>query len=252
MADVEPALGAAGVAEIRQSQRGGVGQVEGALAEFLERQRTGPPLEEGAADGRGGTEQVGHQPAEAVDVANEPHVLLGDETLAAAGLPRQILPLAPEAVRHGEVEVDAGDHLHQAAVAVLEALAVERLHLAHVGAAVLGQTYALLVADETGHGERPEPLIADVLADVMMDVTELLHQALDGVGGRGNELQQALRVVCGDVGMGQGRAQAAGVIPLGQAAIRGDAQGLALQATTDPLEGRQTLRSSQSRQQLTQ
>ncbi len=248
--DLEPRLGAVGVAEIRQAQRRGIRQVEGALAGLLERQAALAPLEEGVADGRGGAEQVGHQPAEAVDVANKPHVLVGDEALAAAPLAHEILPLAPEAVRHGEVEVHAGDHLHQAAVAILQPLAIEGLHPPDVGAAVLGQANALLVTDEAGHGEGPDPLLPQVVDGVAVDVAELLDQALDGIGRRGDELQQTLRVVGGDVGMGQGRPQASGVIGLGQGPLRGDAQTFAFDPAPDPLEGGHPLRGAQRSQQL--
>ncbi|MNS30509.1 hypothetical protein D3C72_625440 [compost metagenome] len=250
MADLEPRLGAVGVTEIGQAQGGGIGQIEGPLANLLERQAALAPLEEGVADGRGGAEQIGHQPAEAVDVANKPHVLVGDEALAAAPLSHQILPLAPEAVRHGEVEVHPGDHLHQAAVAVLQALAIEGLHAPDVGAAVLGQANALLVADEAGHGEGPDPLIPQVVNGVTVDVAKLLDQALDGVGRRGDELQQALGVVGGDVGMGQRRPQASGVIGLGQGPFGGDAQTFTLDPAPDPLEGGHPFRGSQRGQQL--
>ena len=250
VADLEPRLGAVGITEIGQTQGGGIGQIEGPLADLLERQAALAPLEEGVADGRGGAEQIGHQPAEAVDVANKPHVLVGDEALAAAPLSHQILPLAPEAVRHGEVEVHPGDHLHQAAVAVLQALAIEGLHAPDVGAAVLGQANALLVADEAGHGERPDPLIPQVVNGVTVDVAKLLDQALDGVGRRGDELQQALGVVGGDVGMGQRRPQASGVIGLGQGPFGGDAQTFTLDPAPDPLEGGHPFRGSQRGQQL--
>ena len=250
MTDLEPRLGAVGVTEIGQAQSRGIGQVKGALAGLLERQAALAPLEEGVADGRRRAEQIGHQPAEAVDVANKPHVLVGDEALAAAALSHQILPLAPEAVRHGEVEVHPGDHLHQAAVAVLQPLAIEGLHPPDVGAAVLGQADALLVADEAGHGERPDPLLPQVVNGVAVDVSELLDQALDGVGGRGDELQQALGVVGGDVGMGQGRPQASGVIGLGQGPFGGDAQTFALDPAPDPLEGGHPFRGAQRSQQL--
>ncbi len=234
--DLEPRLGAVGVAQIRQPQRGGIRQIEGALAGLLERQIALAPLQEGVADGWRGAEQIGHQPAEAVDVADQPHVLVGDEALAAAPLAHQLLPLAPEAVRHGEVEVHPGDHLHQAAVAVLQPLPVEGLHPADVGAAVLGQPDVLLVADEAGHGQRPDPFITEMVDGVTVDVAKLFHQAVDGVGGRRDELQQALRVVGGDVGMGQRRAQTAGVIGLGQGSFRGDAQTFTFDPAPDPLE----------------
>ena len=242
MTDLEPRLGAVGVTEIGQAQSRGIGQVKSALAGLLERQAALAPLEEGVADGRRRAEQIGHQPAEAVDVANKPHVLVGDEALAAAALSHQILPLAPEAVRHGEVEVHPGDHLHQAAVAVLQALPVEGLHLADVGAAVLGQPDALFPADEAGHGERPNPLVTQMLNHMVMDVAELLHQTVDGVGGRGDELQQALRVVGGDIGMGQGRAQRPWMVTLGESAIRRDAQAFTLDPAPDPLERGEALR----------
>ena len=242
MADLEPRLGAVGVAEIGETQRGGVRQIEGALAGLLERQVALAPFEEGFADGWRCAKQIGHQPAEAIDVADQPHVLVGDKTLAAAADTLQLLPLAPEAVRHREVEVHPGDHLHQAAVAVLQTLTVEGLHFADVGAAVLGQPDALLATDEAGHGERPNPFLTQMLHHMVMDITELLHQAVDGVGGRGDELQQALGVVGGDIGVSQGRAQRPGMVILGEFAIRGDTQTFTLDPAPDPLECSQALR----------
>ncbi len=143
-----------------------------------------------------------------------------------------------------------GDHLHQAAVAILQPLPVESLHLADVGAAVLGQPDALLTADEAGHGERPDPLVTQMTHHMVMDVTQLLHQAVEGVGGRGDELQQALRVVGSDIGMGQGRAQRSGMVTLGESAIRRDAQTFTLDPAPDPLESSQSLGRSQRSQQL--
>ena len=123
-----------------------------------------------------------------------------------------------------------GDDLHQAAVSMVQSLPIEGLHASQIGVAILRQPDALLATDETGHRHGPQPLLAQMLHRITVNVRQLRQQGIHGIRGRGDELHQALGIVGGDVGVSQRRTQHLWVVTLGQSSLRGDAQPLALDA----------------------
>ncbi|MQM39755.1 hypothetical protein KBTX_03787 [wastewater metagenome] len=225
--DRQPGLCLVLVADVAHAQRCAPGLVERALAHGLEVQVL--PVGERAADRRRGAEQVGHQPAVALEVADQCEVGAGAVFLCRPGVTVRGLHGGQEAVAERVVEVDAGNGLHGAAIAPVEAVAVDVLHAPDVGAAVLGDGDARLAADDARHARRPQQLVTDVVVGETVDVGEK-GNGLPGRGiRRGNELQQRLRVVRGNPRMTQRRAEGGRMGGLRDGAVAGDPQAFLLQ-----------------------
>ena len=86
--------------------------------------------------------------------------------------------------------MDAGDGLHQPAVAVAETEAVDGLHPAHVRGAVAGHGNARVAGHDTGHARAPEILAADTPVDEIVDAAERIQRALDALRHRRDELEE--------------------------------------------------------------
>lgn len=107
--------------------------------------------------------------------------------------------------------MDAGDALHGLAVAQRQALAVDVLQAADHRVAVAGDRDALLVRQLAGHRRAPQVFAVQLRTGEAMDALEVA-QGVGDVGFRGrDEFQQRLGIVGGDLRMGQGRAQGAGM-----------------------------------------
>jgi hypothetical protein len=126
--------------------------------------------------------------------------------------------------------VHAGDRLHHAPVAHVEADAVHVLHAPDVGGPVARDRDLGIAAQHAGHARDPEQLVAEVAVDELVDVAEVLRQ-LPGLGeGRRDELDQRLGIVGGDVRVRQRRAKRRRVRCLRNAPGGRHAQRLALDA----------------------
>ena len=112
--------------------------------------------EKAGADGGGGTQQVNQQPGPFEEVPDQAEIAGGlvvpEAALTAVPLPGRL----PEALWHGKVVMNTGDGLHHAAVANTQTVAVNTLHLADIGAAVMGNRYAALPRDDAGHAGAPK------------------------------------------------------------------------------------------------
>ena len=194
-------------------------------------------LQEGRADRRRIAEQVQDQPAVAAVIAQEREVGVRAELLARVVALQEIRQHRPEMLRERVVEMHAGDGLHHPSVAQAEAATVDGLHPADVRRTVLGDRDAGVAGDGTRHARRPQQLVADVAVDELVQVAEVLGE-FPGFGeGRRDQLDQRLGVVGGQVLVGERRAQGLGVGRRGDPALRGDPEGLLLDALQSALEG---------------
>ena len=235
--DVQVFLGRAVVAQVPHPQGGSVRQVQAASL-LIEGLQPGvfPASQEAGTQCRRGAVEVDEQPGVAAKVADKPQVARADVVGQFPRLAGSRPALLPEGLGHGKVVMDAGNGLHQAAVAVPQAVAVYRFHAGDVGAAVTPHGDAVVTGHDAGHAGAPQQLFAQVLVGEAVYVFQGLQAALYAGAHRGDELEQRLRVVGGDGGVGQGRAQRGRVGCLRQLALGGDAQALFLDS---PLYGLQ-------------
>ncbi|MNH07916.1 hypothetical protein D3C79_673180 [compost metagenome] len=132
--------------------------------------------------------------------------------------------------------MDAGDALHGAAVAQGQALAVDVFELADIRAAVLGDRDVLLGRQRARHRRAPQVFVAQLAVDETVGLFEAFEH-LGRVGQRwGDELQQRLGIIGGDLLVGQRRSQCFRMRGLGQATFIGHAQAFALNTVQALLE----------------
>lgn len=158
MIDAEAGLGLVGIPQIRQSQRGRIGRMRVPLPNFWK----GKPLSRPCGNLRQAYKQVGDQPAEAIYVTDEPHVTIGDETLALA----TNTPARP-ATHSRSCPASRSCSAHQRSPAsnchIYGATPRDRgLHASQIRAAVLGPSNGLFPTDEAGHRHGPQPLLAQM------------------------------------------------------------------------------------------
>ena len=203
--DVEALLGIAPVAQVAHSQGRAVGQVE-AAALLVEGQqaRVVTASQETGANGRRGAEQVDEQPGMALEVADQVEVAgtgVIDEVARAA----RLLPcLLPESRWHGKVVVNAGNGLHQAAVAMPQPDPVHGFHARHVGTAVTAYRDALVTGHDAGHARGPQHFVLQLLVHKAVNIFQRCHAVFDAGAHRCDELQQRLGVISSDGFVGQG------------------------------------------------
>ena len=222
------------VAEFAHAQGGGVLPAEGVCACGMEDAVSG--FEGGVCGGRGAV-QVTDEPREALQGAQHAHVAV---VAVVYGVAAAVLfgEVVEECGGRRVVVVDAGDHLHGAAVAVRESFTVEAFDFAGVAFAEVadGDVFVALGQD-AGHAGRPEVFVADVLRGVAGKFRKL------GVGGGctgvrvGNEFEQGFGVVDGDVGVGEAAAETLRVWGARELAVCGGAQGFAFDADQAALQG---------------
>ena len=127
--------------------------------------------------------------------------------------------------------MNAGNHLHIAAVALGQAETVEPADAAGIaGAEVADFDVFLVLGQNAGHGGRPQQLIADVLGAELVQLLELVIGTFHAGAGAGYQLQQRFAIVDGDVRVAEGTAQGPGVKTAGQLAIGLGAQGFPFDA----------------------
>ncbi len=161
---------AVGVADIAHAQRCAKGFVQGVLVEYFHAVGNGSAAKEAFADGGGGAEQVNDQPAVALQVAHQCHVLRIAEGAQLTAVALHRLPRLPEGFVNGVVEMDTGDHLHGFAVTVRQPLAVNMLHAPRVGAAVFGNADVAFAVKDAGHTGRPQQFVTELLVDEGFDI----------------------------------------------------------------------------------
>ena len=111
-----------------------------------------------------------------------------------------------------------------------QATAIDGLHGADVGGAVVGNRDVAIVAHRAGHTHGPQQfLVGNLLAGELVHVDEKL-QHFPGVAlRRRHELEQRFGIVGGDPGVGQRRAQGLRVRRARNAPVSLDAQAFALE-----------------------
>ena len=221
-------LGVVLVAQVAHAQAGGPRQVQGVGVQLL--QLVAAPAQEVGVQRRRGAEQVHQQPAVAAEVADQADVarrlIVTRVAAVVLGRPEQ----RPQRLGQRVVVVDAGDALHGLAVAQRQALAVDVLQPAGVGAAIAGDGNVRLVRQRAGHGGAPQVFAVELAAGETVDAFQLV-EGLRRIGaGAGDELQQRLGIIGGDLLVGQRRAQGGRVRGEGQPALFIDPQGLAFDA----------------------
>ena len=203
--DVQSLLGVATVAQVAHSQGRAVGQVE-AAALLIEGQQTRvfTASQEAGANGRRGAEQVDEQPGMAPEVADQVEIagtdVIGDISRAARLLPC----LLPESLRHGKVVVNAGNRLHQSAVAMPQPDPVHGFHARHIGTTVAAYRYVLVAGHDAGHARGPQHFVLQLLVHKAVNVFQRCHAAFDAGTHRRDELQQRLGVISSDEFVSQG------------------------------------------------
>jgi hypothetical protein len=128
--------------------------------------------------------------------------------------------------------MDAGNRLHDAAVAVVESDAIDVLHPANVRGAVARDGDLAVAADDAGHAGDPQELVAELPVHELVDVAEILLQLPGARERRRDELDERFRIVGRDEGVRERRAERARMRRLRDAPLGRDAERLAL----DPLE----------------
>ena len=103
-----------------------------------------------------GAKQIHEKPRIAVEIANEVQIFVGTEILQRAGIAALLLILRPEALRHRKIVMNAGDCLHDLAVAIAQSLAIQSLELAHVRRAKQRYRYFVFAAKRAGHARSPK------------------------------------------------------------------------------------------------
>ena len=233
--DVEPRLALVAVTEVAHPQRRRVRRVDALGRELLQPVHVAA-LQERRADRRRVAEQVEDDPAVAAVVAQQREVRVGAESLPGVAALEQVGKHRPGMLGKRVIEVDAGDGLHDPAVAQPKPAAIDGLHPADVRRTVFGDRDALVALDRARHAGRPEQLVAQVPIDELVQVAEVLGQ-FPGLGkGRRHQLDQRLGIVGRDVLVGQRRAQRLRVGRRGDPASRRDPEGFLLDALEPALE----------------
>ena len=195
--------------------------------------------QEAGIQGRRGAEQVHQQPAVTTEIADQGDITRRLVVAVAEGFAFVGVQQGPQRFRQGEVVVNAGNALHGLAVAQGQALAVHVLQAADIGVAVAGDRNHLFLGQRAGHRRAPQVLVAELAVGETVDALQLF-QRLRRVGARGgDELQQRLGIVGGDLRVGQGRAQRLRVRGQGQLAVAVNAQAFAFDAVQALAEQRQ-------------
>ena len=223
-------LGVALVSQVAHAQAGGIRQVEGVCIQLFQLVRTA--AQKACIQRRRGTEQVHQQPAVATEVANQGDVGIGLIVALGADKAFSLHQHRPQGLWQGEVVVDTGNALHGLAVAQGKAFAINVLELSDIGRAVVGNRDVFFGRQRARHRRAPQELVAELAVGKTVDLVEAGQRLCRVRQGRGDELQQRLGIVGGDLIVGQGRPQCFGVRRLGQAGLAGDAQAFAL----DPVQ----------------
>ena len=206
--DRDRALAAVAVTQIAHAQRGGIGPDQRVGSERLE-PVLGAIAQKRAAQSRGGTKQVRHDPAvpavvaQQIEIARRAKILLGAVALAYLGKHR------PERRGHREIEMHAGNRLHHAAVAYLEAVTVNELNAPLVRWPIARDRHVLIAAQFAGHRAGPQQLIADAPVDELMQVAQVVEQCGVIGEGRRDQLDERFGIIGRDVRIGQGGAERA-------------------------------------------
>ncbi|MCY1172697.1 hypothetical protein D9M73_128400 [compost metagenome] len=230
-------LGVALVTQVAHAQAGGVRQVQGLRVQLFQLVRT--TAQEAGVQCRRGAEQVHQQPAVAAEVTDQRDIGRRLEVAVGAdkafGLPEQ----RPEFFRQGKVVVDAGNTLHGLAVTQGQALAVHVLELPDVGRAVIGDRDIFLGRQRARHRWAPQILVAKLAVGKAVNAVQA-RQRIGRIGqGRGDELQQRLGIVGGDLFIGQRGTQFFRVRRLRQATFIGHAQAFTFDAVKALFEQRE-------------
>ena len=231
--DVQAALGVRLVTEPSHAQRRAPGKIERPFVQHLQPMLLA--LHEALADGGGGAEQIDQQPGVAPEVADQPEVLIRLEVLTRFGPPGP-RERGPEGLRQGEVVVDAGDGLHQPAIAMAEPQTIDGLGHGDVRGAVAPHGNILIGTQNTGHAGGPEQFVVQVLIDKAVHVTEFSDGAFRSVMDAGDELELSLGEIGGDVGMCQRGTQGSGMLTARELAVRPDPQTFLLDAAAQALQ----------------
>ena len=221
-------LAAVAVAEVAHAQRGGMRQVQRAGPERLQFVVVAPG-HEARAQRRRDPEQVQRQPAEAPVVAHQVEVARRGERGIVAARAQLLSPQRPEFRGKRVIEMRAGDGLHQAAVAGLQAAPVHFLEVPAVRTAVARDRHLGLAGDLARHRRGPQHFVAEPPHHKVVQVPEVARQRLVVGEGRRHQLEQRLGIIGGDVRVAQRAAQLQRVPAGGDASGRRDAQGLALE-----------------------
>ena len=233
-ADADAGLLVVLIADVAHAQRSRVAPVQRRLIKRLQ-PRVRRRAKKRPADGRRHAEQIRNHPRQPQKVAYQPHVALRTEGRRRPRRARQFRQRAPAAAADGVVEMNAGDHLHRAPVAVAEAAAVNRLHAPEIGRAVARQRNFGLVLDNARHARRPQQFIADARVHLRVAFLQKSHGVAGAGQRRRHKLQHRLGEVRCDKRMRQRRAERARVRRLRQHPARADAQRLFLKADAPPV-----------------
>ena len=137
--------------------------------------------------------------------------------------------------------MNAGDGLHQSAVAVSQAVPVDGLHFRDIGTAVACNRNLVIAFDHAGHAGCPEEFIVQLAEGKTMNVFQCGKRGFHVRGDRCDELQQRFRVVRGDISVRQRRAKTFRMAGLCEPAAVGDAKAFLFDTAMNRCQQRELL-----------
>ncbi|PMQ08232.1 hypothetical protein JaAD80_27345 [Janthinobacterium sp. AD80] len=238
-------LGIVLVAHVAHAQAGGVRQVHGIGRQLLQREVAAP--RKMRRQRRRGAEQVHQQPAVAAEVADQGDIAFGLKLHRRAAVALVRAQVLPQFGRQRVVVVDAGDALHALAIAQRQAAPVDMLEHADVRTAIPGDRDVRVGGQPARHRMAPQHFVAQAAEDEAVQGVVAIEHGGRVLLGRRDQLDQRFRVIGGDGGMGQGRAQRQRMRGGGQVAAAVHAQRFAFDAAQSPGQQRTSVRVGQQR-----
>src|SRR6185436_15470973 len=143
----------------------------------------------------------------AAEVADQRKVSGVLEILHRSGNPGSLLQGRPRALGYRKVVVNAGNGLHPRAVTVRQSRAIDCLRAADVGASEAADWNVLVRGQGAGHARTPKRFVADMPANELMDLAQLVQTAVHLGVYTGDQLELRFAEVGGDMRMGQRRTE---------------------------------------------
>ena len=134
--------------------------------------------------------------------------------------------------------MNAGDGLHHAAITMPQAMTVDMLQLAQIGAAVLCNGHAHFTVQNTRHGAWPDQLGIELLIGKTVCNIEMRQHFVGAGENRRNKFQQGFGIIGGNRRMSQCGAQALRMRLLADHSLRRAAQAFFFQTTVQLSEQR--------------
>ncbi|MNQ11504.1 hypothetical protein D3C85_243930 [compost metagenome] len=238
-------LGIVLVAHVAHAQAGGVRQVHGIGRQLLQREVAAS--REMRRQRWRGAEQIHQQPAVAAEVADQRDIAFRLKLHRRAAIALVRAQALPQCGRQRVVVVDAGDALHALAVAQRQAAPIDMLEHADVRAAVPGDRDIGVGGQPARHRVAPQHFVAQAAEDETVQGVVAIEHGSRVLLGRRDQLDQRLRIVGSDGGMGQRSAQRQRMRRGGQVATAVHAQRFAFDAAQSLGQQRTSVRVCQQR-----